>query len=179
MRRSVTPGFYDRSYTALWMFEVIGREYDGMSEWARTLRDEIFPQTCTWSIAIWEWVYGIEPDERLPLPYRRARLLSRKLQRPPINPAHIEAVLSALTGCPVIITENVAPYTFHVEVDESVGAAVDYDALYKVLREIKPSHLSFKTDSVITVTFTVTDYYAGALAEMLREFFIGDESENM
>ena len=67
----VTKGFYSNSYTGLWMYEVIGREWDEMRGWAEELQNEIHPQTCTWSVAIWEWVYGIEPDETLPLEYRR------------------------------------------------------------------------------------------------------------
>lgn len=175
MLQMVTQGFYDRSYIGLWLFEVIGREYDGMAEWARTLRLEAFPQTCTWSIDIWDFVYGYEPDNTLPLSFRRQRILSKKLQRPPINPAHIEAVLSALTGCPVHITENVAPYTFKVEIDESGGQIVDYKAVDRTLREIKPSHLSVRQEVVIVVTFNTEDYSAGVIADCFTEFFIGDE----
>ena len=61
--RMVTKGFYDNSYIGLWMYEVIGREWDEMRAWAEGLKTEINPQTCTWSVAIWEWVYGIESDE--------------------------------------------------------------------------------------------------------------------
>ena len=31
--RSVTDGFYNRSYLALWLYEVIGREWDEMAGW--------------------------------------------------------------------------------------------------------------------------------------------------
>ncbi|MDR1703940.1 MAG: YmfQ family protein, partial [Clostridiales bacterium] len=152
MRQMVTEGFYDRSRIALWMFEVIGREYDDMAVWARTLRNEAFPQTCTWSIAIWEFVYGFEPDDRLTLEYRRWRILSRMFTSLPINPARIESALSDLTGCPVEITENVDPYTFLVRVDESniynSGLSkYDLSEALKLLRDIKQSHLSFRYET--------------------------------
>ena len=172
MRQMVTSGFYDRSYIGLWLFEVIGREYDDMAMWAREVRREAFPQTCTWSIAIWEFVYGIDPDDTLPLDFRRERILSRRLSRPPINPARIEATLSALTGEPVSITENVAPYTFAVTVGETDETIYDFRAALKQLRQMKPSHLSFSYESHIVVEFTVTDYIGAALNELLREYFV-------
>jgi hypothetical protein len=173
----VTEGFYDRSRLALWLFEAIGREWDDMAAWARTLRNECLPQTCTWSIAIWEFVHGYEPDDALTLDYRRRRLLARRLSRPPVTPARMEAVLSAITGCPVHITENYAPYTFRVEVDESNGAAYDYKAAFKTLREIKPSHLSYRYEVLIVVEFEAEEYSAGATAECVREYLVGDDSE--
>ena len=50
--RMVTKGFYDRSYIGLWLFEVMGREWDEMRSWSENLKSEIFVQTCTWSIGI-------------------------------------------------------------------------------------------------------------------------------
>jgi hypothetical protein len=140
-----------------------------MAEWARAVIDEAFPQTCTWSIAIWEFVYGYEPDDTLPLEFRRGRILSHRLSAPPINPARIEAALSALTGVPVTITEFVADYTFSVTVDESELTAVNLEQMIRVLRQMKPSHLSF--ESRIVPVFNVTDYHAGAEAAFYREFF--------
>ena len=146
MRTMVTSGFYDRSRIGLWLYEAIGREYDEMAGWADTVHLEAFPQTCTWSIGIWEWIYGIEPDDALPMDFRRGRILSKRLQQPPINPARIEAILSALVGVPVEITEGVSPYTFKVTVDEAGMPATNLSQMYRLLREIKPSHLSVGYD---------------------------------
>lgn len=77
----VTKGFYDRSYIGLWIYEVIGREWDELRRWSEGMRTEIHPQTCTWSIAVWEWVYGFG-DENMTLPLRRQRLLQK-------YPAHV------------------------------------------------------------------------------------------
>jgi hypothetical protein len=183
MRQMVTNGFYDRSRIALWMFEVIGREYDDMAKWTRELRNEALPQTCTWSIAIWEFVYGIVPDESLPLEYRRARILAKKTSRPPINPARIEAAVSGLTGCPAQITEHVAPYTFRIDVDESetwgkhFSSIYDYREAIKLLRIIKPSHLSFRYERYVEKEYENAEYTAGAQAACISEYVIGDYME--
>lgn len=177
MLRMVSQGFYDRSYIALWIFEVIGREYDDMSAWAQELKREIFIQTCTWSVGIWEWVYGISTNPQLTLEQRRAQILAQQLRRPPINPAQIESVISAFTGCPVKITDPEKPYTFALEINESNAKfPVDYKAARELLNQIKPSHLAAVWSTIISAEYSVTDYDAGTTAEIIYDFQIGDET---
>lgn len=177
MLRMVTQGFYDKSYIALWIFEVIGREYDDMAEWSQEIKREIFIPTCTWSIGLWEWVYGISSNPQLTIEQRRAQIMAQKLRRPPINPAQVEGIISAFTGCPVRVTDPIKPYTFALEIDESnAKSPVDYAAARKLLNEIKPSHLAVVWNTVINVEFNGYDYDAGTTAEIISEFFIGDET---
>ena len=171
MLKAVTKDFYGNSSTALWMFEVIGHEYDEMGNWARNLRYETRPQTCTWSIGIWEFIYEIEPDDTIPLEVRRQRILSKRLSRPPINPDRIAATLSALSGCPVKIIDPITPYTFKVIIDESKVTVSDHSAVLKLLRTIKPSHLSFRYEVIIQREYAITDYYLGAASEYIQESF--------
>ena len=59
--------------------------------------------------------------------------------RAPMNPARMEAIIQTMTGFPARITENVADYTFSVEV--FIGSQnFDYDSILKKLKRIKPSH---------------------------------------
>jgi len=174
MKDMVTKGFYNDSFIGLWLFEVIGREFDDMAKWARELRYEAFPQTCTWSLPIWEFVSGIEPDETLSLEFRRSRLLAQRWSHPPVNPARIEAVLSNLTGLPVEIIDPTGPYTFQVIVDIDKDIHDFREALTK-LRIIKPSHLSFDFYNRLIVDYFVTDYTAGAISEFLRESFVSED----
>ena len=177
MRQMATEGFYDRSRVALWMFEVIGREWDEMGDWAWDLRNEIFPQTCTWSLPIWEWVYGFEPDDTLSLEFRRQRILSKRLERPPINPARIEAALAALTGGTVNITDFVKPYTFRVDVGETGETIYDYREALKTLRKMKPSHLSFNYESYTEPEVDIGVYFATAPAYVLKQYIVCDQPE--
>jgi len=144
MIRSVTKDFYGKAYIGQWLFEVIGREYDEVVDWVEGLRDEIHPQTCTWSIGIWEWVYGFEPDESMTLQERRDRILNKIIRDAPINPASIEEAVAAITGCTVDVFEHTGPYRFRVEIDESGGSDYDLRAALMKVKQIKPSHLSFE-----------------------------------
>ena len=142
-RRMVTKGFYDRSYLGLWMYEVIGREWDEMKAWAEGIKSEIHPQTCTWSIGIWEWVYGFENDESLSLEYRRQRILAKVLGTRPINPEVIRRGVAKITGCNVDIKDFAGPYRFaltiHMPEDRDVFL---YESVREYVRTVKPAHLA-------------------------------------
>jgi len=166
----VTAGFYDRSRLGLWLFEVMGRQWDLMSGWSENLIHERFPGGATWSLPIWEFMYGFEPDDTLSLEERRQRVVLRKMTgNPPISPARVEAVLSALTGGGVTVTEDVAPYTFRVEFHPGPPGDV-LEAALRLLREIKPSHLSFQV--VQRPVIVTRDFYAGVVQEIVREVIV-------
>lgn len=146
--RMVTKGFYNQSFTGLWIYEVIGREWDEMRAWAEGLKEEINPQTCTWSVPIWEWVYGIEPDESLGLDFRRQRLLAKITTARPINPEVIRRGVAALVGASVDaveVNDFVGPYRFEVIIHPQ-GTPLPYNRINPYIRGIKPSHLRFEAD---------------------------------
>jgi hypothetical protein len=154
MRRMVTKDFYDRSRLGLWLYEAIGREWDEMGGWAKELKLEIFPQTCTWSISIWEWVYGFETDDTLQLEYRRQRILAKIIQQSPINPETIRRGVAALTGADVEVHESTVPYTFDVVIHPSENP-LNYFEVWRYVREVKPSHLAFHAEIETKIDITV------------------------
>jgi len=145
--RSVTDGFYNRSFLGLWMYEVIGREWDEMAAWSNDLKQEIFVQTCTWSIAIWEWVYGFEPDESLTLEERRQRILRKVLGVRPINPEVLRRGISEVAGADAGVTDFTAPYTFGVTLNVTNGP-IPMERVLQYIFEHKPAHLATSIEIV-------------------------------
>lgn len=147
MLQMVTAGFYDNSELALRMFQGIGSEYDEMKTLARELAFQAFPQTCTKDcMGIWESLYGITPNESIDIECRRKEVRTKKLQsqRTSMNPKRMGTILSTLTGCPKVqIFENIAPYTFRVEITLT-GEQTNLDIVVPYINRIKPSHLSFQ-----------------------------------
>lgn len=168
--RSVTKGFYDRSHIALWLYEVIGREWDELREWSEGMRTEIHPQTCTWSIPIWEWVYGFEPDESLTLEERRRRVLSKVFGVKPINPESIRRGVSAVAGMDASVTDFTNPYGFGITLlpdiettpDEAILAAIQDGKIMRYVREVKPAHLRVDIDIIVRVNAKPAIARAGA-----------------
>lgn len=144
MLSMVTKNFYDRSALALRFFQGLGEEFDEAAAWVEALKWESFPQTCTWSVGLWEFLYDITSDERLSLDVRRQQIMARVLYRAPINPETIRAVVVALTGANgVELNDFVAPYTFEVivEHDEPIE---NMTQVWEFVYRMKPSHLSFR-----------------------------------
>lgn len=143
--RTVTKGFYDRSPTGLWMYEVIGQEWDELRQWSEGMRTEIHPQTCTWSIAVWEWVYGFEPDESMTLEERRRRILSRVIGAKPINPEVIRRGITALSGINSKVTDFVGPYAFSItlypDIESMPDEAIPDIRIERYIQAVKPAHL--------------------------------------
>lgn len=158
MMSRISP-IYDRAYVGKWIFQVMGLEMDEARLRFNELPAQAFPETATWGLMYWELRYGIEGTEGKDIELRRQEVLSRRGARAPLNPKKVEAILSALTGREVIVTEDVAPYTFSVEVMDG-DSAFDYAAVIRRLKRLKPSHqaftfqLTFPSPMIRTAAFT-------------------------
>lgn len=150
---------YDRSYVGKWIFQVMGLDMDEVRLRFGELQAQAFPETATWGLQYWEQRYGITGAEGKDIELRRQEILSHRGARAPLNPKKVEAILSALTGREVIVTEDVAPYTFAIDIlDGDTG--FDYAAVVRRIKRLKPSHqaftlqLAFPSPAVKTAIFT-------------------------
>lgn len=150
----VSP-IYERSYVAKWLYEVMGQEVDDAEIRFSELREQANPETATWALRYWEQRYGIEVDESRSLAARRADIIAHRGARAPMNPARVEAILSAMTGRAVHVEENVAPYTIRVDI-EAGGEPLDYSAVVDRLKCIKPSHIAFQVFVTADATIKVS-----------------------
>lgn len=138
MMSRISP-IYDRSYVGKWIFQVMGLEMDDARLRFEELRLQAFPETATWGLMYWEQRYGITPATGQTLEERRRAVLLKRNAREPINPKKLERIIQTMTGMEATVTENVAPYTFSVEI-RSDGSPIDFDAVMSKLKRIKPSH---------------------------------------
>lgn len=137
----VSP-IYDQSYVGKWMFEIMGLPIGEAQQYVRELKDQLCPETATWSLGYWEQSYGLPTIPGLSIEERRWRIIRRRNYRKPMNPARMELLLEELCGRDVTIRENVAPHTFGVEIAPG-DSEVDIDRLEELLDEIKQSQKSY------------------------------------
>ena len=138
MMSRISP-IYDRSYVGKWIFQTMGQDFDDIRLRFEELRLQAFPETATWGLGYWEQRYGIVPVSGQTLEERRRAVLLKRNARDPMNPAKVEYIIQTMTGFSAKVTENVADYTFAVEIF-SDGGTLDFDAVYRALKRIKPSH---------------------------------------
>ncbi len=129
---------YGESYTALWLFEVIGRALDDVAGYAATLQKQAVPDTATWTLPYWEKEYGITPDPAWTEEQRQKNILAKIKYVPPVNPQKLAEFASAAAGVPCRVIENVSKNTFRIEID---GNSRTLERLQKIIEEAKPAHL--------------------------------------
>lgn len=137
----VSP-IYGESYTALWIYQVMGIILGEIYNIASQLRYETSPATAELLLEQWEKHYKIATDSTIPIDQRRARLATLTSAKGPCNPTKLElAVSAALGGVQVEITENVAKNTFLVNIREVVD---DITPAVAVLERMKQAHLIYQ-----------------------------------
>lgn len=134
---------YGNAYYVLWLFQVIGIEFDYIESFVQDLQDnQLSPETATWALKYYEKSYGIEVNEELSYEERRARIMLKN-SIVPINPARMEFAVKILTGRDVHIIERIAPNTFEIDIENGTSEA-DIDRIYEVMNQIKQAHMIFK-----------------------------------
>lgn len=139
-----TSPIYDDSYIGLWMFEAIGRAYDGLWEAIDTLPEQLFPDTATWALELWERRYGITPAAGATLEERRSAVIIA-WKRTVRSHDRIETWLSEQTGGTASITDYIDAFTFAIEIDCYLGlSAADLGKVIRYINRRKPSHMSYR-----------------------------------
>lgn len=135
---------YDNSYIGLCLFEAIGLEYDKLWYVVNTFADQLFPETATWAIELWERRYGIEPTAEQTLDDRRQKILAMRTLPKSVNPHSIATFIRAVYGRDTEIMDNIAPYTFGVYVSGSDPRPINAQDIRAYLNRHKASHMSYE-----------------------------------
>lgn len=139
MLHRVSP-IYNNSYVGKWLYEVMGREFDEARKLVMSLRDQIFTSTVTWGIDFQEDKYSLPHDTFLTLDERRLRLWRKRNSASPISPWMLENYILNAWDIKADVDETVANGIILLTISEDKENRLA--AMYKALREIKPSHLS-------------------------------------
>lgn len=143
MLNRVSP-IYDNSYVGLWMFEAIGKEYDALWDIVNSLPDQLFPESVTWAIELWEQRYGITPSSAQTLEDRRKAIIAARSIPSPFLPSTLEKYINNLTGREARVTDYVRDFTFGIEIVNSDGMlGSDLKEITAYINRHKPSHMSY------------------------------------
>ena len=144
MLKRVSP-IYDDSYVGLWIFQAIGIEYDQLWDIINSFPDQLFPETATWTIELWERRYGIVPVEGQSLETRRQRVLAMRSTPKPLNPFQIESYIRIMYERDCEVVDNVGSYTFGVYIIATdTPKELNVRDIIAYLDRHKPSHMSYE-----------------------------------
>lgn len=154
----VSP-IYEQSRVIQAIFEAIGYEWDVAGALSDDILRQFFPQTATWGLIYWEEAVSIVTNLNEDMERRRRKVIAKLQSRYAINPKRMALILKNYTGADILITENIAPYTFEVKLTGREGFPKSLEDLYKEVKKIKPSHLSVKYK---LISLTESNLYIGA-----------------
>lgn len=103
---------------------------------------QLYPQTCTWSINLWEEMCGIPINDSLSIEVRRAKLLAKLTQFEAITPDYLRYVVSNFTKN-FILTMHNKNYYFEVNVDALYSDDEITLPLKSTVEYAKPAHLGW------------------------------------
>ena len=160
MIQRVTPKYGD-GYVALWLFQILGLSNDTVAAMVDDFELQIVPQTATWSLPWWERSMGLPVDESLSTEERRLRIIEKRRQREPMNPARIEQIVSALAGgADVKMNEYAGKNRFTLHIDDIPSEDIIIQ-IQRRLKQIKQSHRTFNLQFETNETMDTSVLYCG------------------
>lgn len=104
---------------------------------------QLYPQTCTWSIDLWEDMCGIPVNKSLNIETRRSRLLAKLTQIETVTPDSLRRTISNFTEHFILTIKNES-YYFEVLVDSLRSQNDITHSLKSAIEYCKPAHLNWQ-----------------------------------
>lgn len=118
------------------------------------LVNQLFIDTATWGLVIWEKIYGITTNLNYSYEERREVVKARRRGQGTCTKKLIENVAEAFSGGECRVIENTAPFTFTIQFVGVKGIPKNMKGLINAIDEIKPAHLVYN----FKYTYTTWNY---------------------
>lgn len=151
---SVAP-IYDKSSLTLYIFQAFGIVLSKEFDFIPDLINQMFPQTVTWGISLWEKEYGIIPDVSKTIEQRRQYLLGVMYKKTPMTPYRIKQLVYSITGQENNVLEGESPNTVTIDI---YGYVPNLTELKSVLDKRLPAHLTYEISMAEVEKIETTSY---------------------
>ena len=164
MIQNISPR-YGEAYVFLWLLQVIGLEFDKVSAYFEGYKDQVVPQTATWTLDYWERQYGIVPEPSWSNSRRRENIINKMQSKGPMNPARLVNIASVAAGFPARIVENTGKNQFTLYISATQDM-VNETAVKEAVDKSKPAHLFY---NIIYEQYVEGGIYSGGHIRQLKE----------
>ncbi|EQK39820.1 hypothetical protein C672_3625 [[Clostridium] bifermentans ATCC 638] len=108
----------------------------------KDFRSQVFINSSTWSLFMWEDMLAINTDLSLSDSERRENIIAKVRGGKVCNKANLKELCKAYGGGDVEIIENFEDYSFIVKFVDEISPS-NIKGLEKAINEMKPAHLNF------------------------------------
>lgn len=127
--------------------KAINDELEVMDAISKDVLDQFFIYTATWSLPIWEKIFGLTVgDKTSNIQERRENLISKLRSYGTTTKEMISRVAKAYTDGEIEVIEDNSNYSFKIKFTSIVGIPQNLENFKAVVNVIKPAHLNFSVE---------------------------------
>ena len=108
------------------------------------LINQLFIETSTWALELWENELGIETDRSKPYETRREIVKAKRRGNGTVTKQMLKTTALAYTNAEVQIIEDPGNHTFVIKFIGVLGIPPNMAGLVETINEIKPAHLDYR-----------------------------------
>ncbi|MGN0404464.1 MAG: putative phage tail protein [Bariatricus sp.] len=148
----VTSGFYEKSYVAKWLYQVMGMEYDDAVKIVEEIPYQFFPETATWGLGWHEEKWGLPVRDDTNYEERRRLIYQKRDYRAPMTPHKMERYLYDVIGMQVNVSDyhDTGPYNWKADNPNAFKVfftgdeSLDTEKARKLIDKLKQSHTTYE-----------------------------------
>lgn len=120
-----------------------GEELGRLLYYLEDLKNQLFIDTATWGLTLWEKEFGIETNLNYSYEQRREVLKAKKRGQGTCTVELIKNVAESFSGGEVNVIENTDLWTFTIQFVGVKGIPKNMQGLINAIDDIKPAHLIY------------------------------------
>ena len=141
------PKYYRGIFEITLLQKVIEKELDTVDLISKDVLNQFFIYTATWSLPIWERIFGLSVgDKTSNIEERRENLISKLRSYGTTTKEMIARVAKTFTNGEIEVVEDNSNYAFKILFTSIVGIPKNIENFKAVIEVIKPAHLNFSIE---------------------------------
>ena len=141
------PKYYRGILEVTLLQEIIEKELDTVDLISKDVLNQFFIYTATWSLPIWERIFGLSVgDKTSNIEERRENLISKLRSYGTTTKEMIARVAKTFTNGEIEVVEDNSNYAFKILFTSIVGIPKNIENFKAVIEVIKPAHLNFSIE---------------------------------
>ncbi|WP_347061063.1 putative phage tail protein [Flavonifractor plautii] len=139
------PRYYQDSPQVSELERVLGEQAGALCVSESDTLAQLWVDTATWGLDLWEQWVGLPADRTRPYSYRRSRIKAKLRGQGATTAEMLRSVVASFGFEPsqISVIEHPAEYQFEIVLSELAGVPADVGGIEAAVNEIKPAHLDY------------------------------------
>ena len=139
------PRYYQDSPQVSELERVLGEQAEALRVSESDTLAQLWVDTATWGLDLWEQWVGLPSDRTRPYSYRRSRIKAKLRGQGATTAEMLRSVVASFGFEPsqISVIEHPAEYQFEIVLSDLAAVPSDVSGIESAVNEIKPAHLDY------------------------------------